>query len=69
MDEYLDQAAVTIDPTENQQILTDCVARLNDLCPVVPLYSNVYVKAYNSGLGGANCNATGAAYYHWLYWK
>ncbi|MCI6255500.1 MAG: ABC transporter substrate-binding protein [Clostridiales bacterium] len=69
VDEYLDQAAVTIDPTENQQILTDCVARLNDLCPVVPLYSNVYVKAYNSGLGGANCNATGAAYYHWLYWK
>lgn len=69
VDAYLDKAAVTLDKAENTQVLTDCVARLNDLSPIVPLYNTVYVKAYDSALGGANCNATGAAYYHWLFWK
>lgn len=69
VDAYLDEAAVTLDDSQRQQIMTDCVAYLNEICPTIPLYNTVYVKAYNSGLGGANCNATGAAYYHWLYWK
>lgn len=69
VDELLDRASVTLDAKENQKILTECAARLNELCPVVPLYNVTYVKAYSSDLGGANCNATGAAYYHWLFWK
>lgn len=69
VDEYLDRASKTIDPEENTRILMECVAYLNDITPLVPLYNTVYVKAYNADLGGANCNATGAAYYHWLYWK
>jgi len=69
IDALLDQAAVTLDDAQRQALMTQCVARLNELCPTIPLYSAIYVKAYNSGLGGANCNATGAAYYHWLFWK
>lgn len=69
VDEYLDLAAITLDEEENNEILRECVAHLNDLCPVVPLFAQTYVKAYDSGLEGANCNATGAAYYHLLSWK
>lgn len=69
VDAYLDEAAITIDDDARCEIMTECVAYLNDICPTIPLYNTIYVKAYNSGLGGANCNATGAAYYHWLYWK
>ncbi len=69
VDALIDKALATVDPAENEEIITELSALLNDICPQVPLYLRDNVRAYKSDLKGFNINAGGTTYYEYFYWE
>ena len=69
MDALIDKAAATIDPDERAEVLSECIALINDLCPQVPLYQDMHMRAYNENLGGVIMYPGGTLYMHAMYWK
>ena len=69
VDALIDKAAATIDPDERAEVLSECIAQINDLCPQVPLYQDMHMRAYNENLGGVIMYPGGTLYMHAMYWK
>ena len=69
VDALIDKAAATIDPDERAEVLSECIALINDLCPQVPLYQDMHMRAYNENLGGVIMYPGGTLYMHAMYWK
>ena len=69
VDAMIKQAAATVDPVAREQILKNCTELLNTLVPLVPLYQDKYVRAYNADLGGVAINAAGNLRINALFWK
>ncbi len=69
VDALIDKALATVDPDENEAVISELSALLNDLCPQVPLYLRDNIRAYNSDLKGFNINAGGTTYYEYFYWE
>ena len=71
-DEKLDEmylAAVQIlDEAERTAALEACVARLNEVCPAVPIYLVNQVRAYNSDLQGIELSAVGGLKWQYVTW-
>ena len=63
IDALIDSIQSTIDPTENEAIVTEFCKAINDNCPQVPLYMKNNTRAYNSKLQGFNLSAGGETYY------
>ena len=68
IDALIDSIQSTIDPTENEAIVTEFCKAINDNCPQVPLYMKNNTRAYNSKLQGFNLSAGGETYYEEFYW-
>ncbi len=69
VDALIDKASETIDKAEREKVLTECNALINELCPQVPLYQDVYLRAYNADLEGVEINAGGTLYFNDVKWK
>ena len=68
VDTLIDQAAATVDPAARQVLLQQIVARMNEECPNVPLYTATTLRAYNAGLQVA-VNAGGNMRFEDVSWK
>lgn len=69
IDSMIDTALMTLDDDTRMEMVSELEAKLNDLCVIIPLYQDLYVRAYNADLGGVTLNATYFTKYHELYWK
>ena len=69
VDALIDKASQTVDPEERAKVLEECVALLNELCPQVPLYQDMHMRAYDENLGGVIMYPGGTLYMHAMYWK
>lgn len=69
VDDLIDAMQATVDPVENEKIVTEFSKFINDNCPQVPLYMRNNVRAYNKNLAGFNCNAGGNTDYSRFSWS
>ncbi len=69
VDALIDKASQTIDPDERAKVLQDCVALINELCPQVPLYQDMHMRAYKDDLGGVILYPGGQLFTYAMYWK
>lgn len=69
VDALLDKASKTLDVTEKTKTLEECAALLNELCPQVPIYQDLAMRAYNANLDGVVMYPGGAVYMHAMSWK
>ena len=69
IDELIDKIQATVDPAENEKLVTEFNKMINENCPQVPLYMRNNTRAYNSALKGFNCNAGGTTYYEQFSWN
>ena len=69
VDAYIEEMNRTQDDAEREKIIQDCIMKLNEIYPSVPLLQEQYVKAYSKGLAGMNVDLIGSTYYHYLYWE
>ena len=69
VDALIDQACATIDEAEREEVLRQCNTLINELCPQVPLFQDVYLRAYNANLEGVEINAAGFLYFNDVKWK
>lgn len=64
----IDKAAATVDNLEREKILKECVAKLNQLCPQIPLWQDIAVRAYNANLKNVEMNAIGEIPFEKISW-
>ena len=69
VDALIDQACATIDEAEREEVLRQCNTLINELCPQVPLFQDVHLRAYNANLEGVEINAAGFLYFNDVKWK
>lgn len=71
-DEQLDsmylEAITILDDAARTKALEDCVARLNEVCPYVPLYIINQTRAYNSDLQNLAVSAAGTINWQYVSW-
>lgn len=68
IDALIDSIQATVDPAENEALVTEFSKAINENCPQVPLYMKNNTRAYNSALQGFNLNAGGNTYYEQFSW-
>lgn len=68
LDALIEQASATVDSTAREAIAKQANELLNQLCPTVPLYQNVYIRAFNSKLTGVAVNGSGAMHFDKVAW-
>ena len=69
IDTLIDEAAATVDPEAREVILKEVTVQLNELCPQVSLYQDMYLRAYNANLEGVDINAGGSIRFQDISWK
>ena len=69
MDELIEKALVTLDNDERYAIMEELNEYLNEVCPLVPLWQPVALRAYNKNLKGVEVNAVGNLYFKNCYWE
>ena len=69
IDALIDEAAATVDPKAREVILKEVTVQLNELCPQVSLYQDMYLRAYNANLEGVDINAGGSIRFQDISWK
>ena len=69
VDALIDKASATIDATEREKVLQECVSLINTLTPQVPLYQPVNFRAYNANLQGVEVSPSGTLYFEDVSWK
>ena len=69
IDALIDEAAATVDPEAREVILKEVTVQLNELCPQVSLYQDMYLRAYNANLEGVDINAGGSIRFQDISWK
>ena len=68
IDALIEEIQTTLDPEENEAVITEFSKAINELCPQVPLYMQNNTRAYKSELQGFNLNAGGTTYYEQFSW-
>lgn len=68
IDALIDEMKATLDPAENEKVVTELSKAVNDNCPQIPLYLRNNVRAYNAKITGFNLNAGGNTYYETFSW-
>mgnify|MGYP000985456203 CR=1 FL=1 len=69
VDALIDKASATIDATERDKVLQECISLINTLTPQVPLYQPVNFRAYNANLQGVEVSPSGTLYFEDVSWK
>ena len=69
VDALIDKASATIDATEREKVLQECVSLINTLTPQVPLYQPVNFRAFNANLQGVEVSPSGTLYFEDVSWK
>lgn len=69
IDALIDEMQATVDPAENEKVVTEFSKAINANCPQVPLYMENNTRAYNSALKGFNVNPGGTTYYEKFSWN
>ncbi len=68
IDALYDEAVKTLDDAKRMELVTQAIARIQELCPQIPTYSANVVRAYDANLQGFRVNASGNTYWHPVYW-
>ena len=69
VDELVEKAMVTLDNDQRYAIMEELNEYLNEICPLVPLWQPVALRAYNKNLKGVEVNAVGNLYFKNCYWE
>lgn len=69
LDELVNQAKGTLDSTQRAAVIDQIVGIVNSLSPQVTLYQSTWYRAYDQGLDGVLCSATGYVDFCDVYWK
>ena len=69
LDALIDRAQQTIDEDARLALIRQVSVRLNQACPVVPLYTSSVIRAFDSRLGGADVSASGLMRWQDLRWQ
>ena len=69
IDALIDEAASTVDSAAREVVLKEVTVQLNELCPQVSLYQDLYLRAYNANLEGVDINAGGNIRFQDISWK
>lgn len=59
VDALINEATKTVDEGKRKKLLEDCITNLNSLCPQVPLWQDVYLRAFQKNVKGVKINAGG----------
>ena len=68
IDALYDEAVKTLDDAKRMELVTQAIARIQELCPQIPTYSANVVRAYDANLQGFEVNASGNTYWHPVHW-
>ncbi len=68
VDELIEKMMATVDPVENEKIVTELNIYLNEMMPQIALYHRDNVRAYNANLKGFNVSAGGNTDYSLFSW-
>ena len=68
IDALYDEAVKTLDDTKRMELVSQAIARIQELCPQIPTYSANVVRAYDANLQGFEVNASGNTYWHPVHW-
>lgn len=68
IDALIDKAATTVDEAEREKILSECGAALNEICPQIPLWQDIYIRAFNAELSGIAINSGGDIRFENISW-
>ncbi|WP_458863533.1 ABC transporter substrate-binding protein [Acidaminobacterium chupaoyuni] len=68
VDALIDKASKTVDEDARYKILSEAVAKVNDLCPQIPLYQPISLRAYNKNLKGVEVSDSGTLYFNKVSW-
>lgn len=69
LDALIDKASQTVDVNEKIKVLEEAATLLNELCPQVPIYQDLHMRAYNKDLDGVIMYPGGSLYMHAMSWK
>ncbi|MBQ7796253.1 MAG: ABC transporter substrate-binding protein [Lachnospiraceae bacterium] len=69
VDALIEKMQATVDPAENEKIVTELNILLNELYPQIPLYMRNNTRAYSADLKGFNVNAGGNTDYSLFSWN
>lgn len=69
IDTMIDNAIATLDEASRGEQVSELEAYLNDLCLYVPLYNDMYIRAYDADLEGVTLNSCFFTDYHRIYWE
>ena len=68
IDALYDEAVQTLDETKRMELVEECIAYIQEICPQVPTYSMNMVRAMDADLEGFEMNASGNTYWHYVSW-
>ena len=68
VDALIDQASATVDEDARNELLQQIMAKVNQACPNIPLYTATSLRAYAKGLEGVEVNAGGTMRFEKCSW-
>ena len=68
VDALIDQASATVDEDARNELLQQIMAKANQACPNIPLYTATSLRAYAKGLEGVEVNAGGTMRFEKCSW-
>ena len=69
IDSLIDEAMATLDVAARTELVSRINLLVNEACPIVPLYTSTYLRAYDADLGGVNVSASGNMIFSDLCWN
>ena len=68
VDALIDQVSATVDENARNELLQQIMAKVNQACPNIPLYTATSLRAYAKGLEGVEVNAGGTMRFEKCSW-
>lgn len=68
LDAMIEKVAATVDADAREVLAKEVNALLNKLCPLVPLYQDMHIRAFNSKLQDVAFNAAGTIHFENVSW-
>ena len=68
VDALIDQVSATVDEDARNELLQQIMAKVNQACPNIPLYTATSLRAYAKGLEGVEVNAGGTMRFEKCSW-
>ena len=68
LDKMIEEMNVTMDSAKRSAMITEIIAKANELCPFAPIYLVNYFRAYDANLKNVSLSATGYVDFNTMSW-